>query len=306
MKKAKNSSISAPTNFKKKKITIIGSGFVGTATGKGFLNLGHDVSFADINTARVENLSKEGLIACDIEGECRNDRDIYMVSVLTPTINDHLDFRFIDSAIASLGQILKNNTRQPIVVIRSTVPPGTTENRFVPILEKYSGKKVGKDFGIAMNPEFLREVSAEQDFAKPWIVVIGSNNPKTAKTLDELFQPFKAPISHMAIKEAEMMKYVHNLFNANKISFFNEMRLVAETIGADADKIFKVAVQSAEGSWNKNYGTKNMGPFGGSCLPKDTMAFLTWADENIKKKMPLLHATIRVNENLKDKQYLEY
>jgi len=102
------------------------------------------------------------------------------------------------------------------------------------------------------------------------------------------------------------MKYVHNIYNATKISFFNEMRLVAESIGVDADKVFRTVVDSAEASWNKQYGIRNFGPFDGSCLPKDTLAFLSWANEKAKKKMRLLHAVIQVNEHLKNKQYLEY
>ncbi|KKP68639.1 MAG: Nucleotide sugar dehydrogenase [Candidatus Moranbacteria bacterium GW2011_GWE1_35_17] len=295
-----------PVNINKKKISIIGSGFVGKAAGKGFLSLGHDVTFVDINTILIESLNKEGLEACNIGASCSNDRDIYVVSVLTPTINDHLDFRFIDSALASLGRVLKSNANWPLIIIRSTVPPGTVEKRFAPILEKYSDKKADKDFGIAMNPEFLREVSAEEDFMHPWIVILGSREPRVAQILQELYQPFNAPIIHMTIKEAEMMKYVHNIYNANKISFFNEMRLVAESAGVDADKIFEAVVESAEASWNKKYGIRNFGPFDGSCLPKDTLAFLNWANEKTKKKMPLLHAVIKINEHLKEKEYLGY
>ena len=289
-----------------KKITIIGSGFVGKSAGKGFLSLGHEVTFVDINEMLIESLNDVGLKACNIGAECAHDRDIYMVSVLTPTINDHVDFRFIDSAVISLGQSLKNSAGHPLIVIRSTVPPGTTEKRFVPLIEKYSGKKLGDGFSVAMNPEFLREVSAEEDFMHPWIVVIGSSDPGSAQLLGELYQPFNAPIVHMNIKEAEMMKYVHNIFNATKISFFNEMRMVAEKIGVDADKIFATVIKSAEGSWNHEYGIRDFGPFDGSCLPKDSRAFLSWSNEELKTKMPLLHALIRVNENLKDKKYLEY
>lgn len=302
---AENTETKAP-KIGAKKITVIGSGFVGKSAGKAFLSLGHEVTFVDINEMLIESLNKSGLKACNIGAECANDRDIYMVSVLTPTINDQVDFRFIDSAIISLGQALKNNLNHPLIVIRSTVPPGTTEKRFAPLLEKYSGKKLGEGFSMAMNPEFLREVSAEEDFMHPWIVVIGSSDPKTAQLLEELYQPFKAPVVHMDIKEAEMMKYVHNIFNATKISFFNEMRLVAEKIGVDADKIFETVIKSAEGSWNHKYGIRNFGPFDGSCLPKDSRAFLNWTNEELKNKMPLLHAIIRVNENLKDKKYLEY
>ena len=292
--------------IQKRKITMIGSGFVGKAAGKGFMALGHDVSFVDINEILLEKLNKDGLVACNIGAECSSDRDVYMVSVLTPTSNDRLDFRFIESAVASLGQALRNSTNHPLIVIRSTVPPGTTENRLTPLIEKYSGKTVGKDFNVAMNPEFLREAKAEEDFMHPWIVVIGTNDYKSAQILEELYLPFKAPIVHMSVREAEMMKYVHNLYNAAKISFFNEMRTVAEPLGINSDKVFQTVMDSAEAAWNKKYGIKNFGPFGGSCLPKDTLAFLTWADESIKKKLPLLHAVIKVNENLKNKEYLEY
>lgn len=287
------------TGIEKKKIVVIGSGFVGKSTGKGFMDKGHDVAFVDINEILIESLTKEGLTACNIGAACAHDADIYMVTVLTPTINERFEFRFIESALASLGQTLKKNTNRPIIVIRSTVLPGTTEERFVKIIEQYSGKKCGEGFGIAMNPEYLREVTAEADFSNPWIVVIGSNDPKTAETLEKLYRPFNAPIVHMSIREAEMAKYVHNIFNANKISFFNEMRMVAEKIGVDANKIFQTVVKSAEGSWNHEYGTRNKGPYDGSCLPKDTEAFLTWAKEVPKVTMPLLNSTIRVNENLK-------
>lgn len=101
------------------------------------------------------------------------------------------------------------------------------------------------------------------------------------------------------------MKYVHNLFNADKIAFFNEMREVGQKISVDTDKIFQTVVKSAEGSWNHEYGVKNFGPFGGTCLPKDTRAFLTWTQENLHKKLPLLHGVIRANQYLKDKIYFE-
>ena len=293
------------TAMEKKKITIIGSGFVGKATGKGFLAHGHDVSFVDINTLLIDSLSKEGLVSCNIGAKCAHDRDIYIISVLTPTIEDHFEYRFIDSALASLGQALKSNTNYPIIVIRSTVLPGTTEERFVKILEQNSGKKLNEGFGIAMNPEFLREVSAEKDFAEPWIIVIGSNDARTSQVLEKLYKPFEAPIVHMNIKEAEMLKYIHNIYNADKISFFNEMRLVAEKAGVDADKIFHTVVKSAEAFWNPEYGIRNFGPYGGSCLPKDTRAFLNWSNEKFHHKMPLLHAIIKVNEDLKDRNYLE-
>lgn len=294
------------SNEEKKKIVIIGSGFVGKATGKGFLSQGHDVTFVDINEILVSELKKEGMKACNIGAECAGDADIYLITVLTPTIDGQSDYRFIDSALASLGKSLQNNANFSIIVIRSTVLPGTTEGRFRNIIEKYSGKIAGRDFGLSMNPEFLRQISAEQDFMNPWMIVIGSNDPRVAGSIEKLYRPFRAPIVHMSIKEAEMMKYAHNIYNANKISFFNEMRMIAKKVGVDADKIFETVIKSAEGSWNHEYGIRDRGPFGGTCLPKDTRAFLSWANEKLGEKMPLLHAVIKVNEDVKDRQYLGY
>ncbi len=304
IKKNKNSPIKL-TAKEKRNIAIIGSGVVGKATGKGFMDMGHDVVFADINTILVNQLSKEKLTAYEMGNNHLFDEDIYIVSVLTPFMNDSIELRFIESAAASLGNILKQNKKWPVIIIRSTVPPGTIEEIIIPLIEHFSGKKVDEDFGVVMNPEFLREVSAEKDFLNPWVVVIGSNNYRATKVIESLYKPFGAPIFAMSLKEAEMLKYVHNLYNANKISFFNEMRMVAESIGVDADKIFSAVTKSAEGIWNPTYGTRNFGPFGGTCLPKDTKVFLNWTHDKLKKKLPLLHATIKVNEELKEKEYLE-
>lgn len=290
-----------------KKIAIVGSGVVGKATGKGLASFGHDVVFSDINLLVLKRLADEGLKSCNIGLPCLDDREIFMLSVLTPMANDHVDLRFVESAAASIGEVLKRKNDYSLVVIRSTVPPGTIEKSLIPILEKFSTKKAGVDFGVAMNPEFLREIKAEEDFVNPWIIVIGANDFKSAKMLEDLYSNFrgKVPIANMRIREAEMMKYVHNIYNANKISFFNEMRQIAESQGIDADKVFKTVIRSAEASWNKEYGTKNLGPFGGTCLPKDTQAFRSWARDSLHKKLPLLNAVIRVNENLKNKLYLE-
>lgn len=292
-----------------KKIAIVGSGIVGGASGKVLAEMGHDVIFSDVNLLVLEKLKAQGFKTCNINKEetCLDDREIFLVSVNTPNIDGRIDLRFLESAIASIGTILKRKKDYATVVIRSTVPPGTIENDFAPILEKFSGKKLGTGFGLAMNPEFLREITAANDFRNPWIIVFGTSDLKSAGVLEDIYSPFseKIPRVHTSIKEAEMVKYVHNIYNANKISFFNEMRSVAGKIGIDADKVFRTVVQSAEAQWSKEYGIKDKGPFGGACLPKDTDAFLSWTLDKLHKKLPLLHAIIRVNENIKDKIYLE-
>ncbi|HCR36362.1 MAG: UDP-glucose dehydrogenase (Ugd-2) [Candidatus Nomurabacteria bacterium GW2011_GWB1_35_20] len=286
------------------KLIIIGSGIVGRATGGGFIAGGHEVVFCDINLEVLAKLQNQGHKVCSpnlLEQE--TNVKAFFLAISTPTVDNKIKLDFLESAVASLGEgALKKCNDYCIVVIRSTVPPNTIESTLIPLLEKYSGKKAGKDFGVCMNPEYLRENSNEEDFKNPWIIVIGELDIKSGKVLDEIYGPRDCPIIHTSIKEAEAQKYIHNLFNACKISFFNEMRMVCEAIKVDTDKVFELVAQSAEGSWNQKYGIRNFGPYGGSCLPKDTTAFLAWAKDKLGKSLPLLKAVIRVNEIIKEKR----
>jgi len=286
------------------KIAVIGAGFVGLAAGDGLRIHGHNVSYVDIDTQRIGSLKKEGLDACFIDAGCADNRDLIFVSVLTPMIDKRLDLRFVKAAIASVGTALERCTNRPIVVVRSTILPGTTERVFLPILEKFSGKKVGKGFGLVMNPEFLREATAHDDFMKPRVVVVGSNDSRDYDVLEDLYKPFGAPIYRMTIMEAELLKLYNNIVNAAKISTFNELRLGAKALGINADdKIFSVIAQSAEAMWNAHYGTKNLGPFRGTCLPKDSEGFRNWIFEAHGIRMPILSSIIQVNEYLEERDH---
>jgi UDPglucose 6-dehydrogenase len=286
------------------KLAIIGSGIVGQATGKGFIVKGHEVVFCDINPETLDRLENQGHKVCPpnlLEEE--KGVKAFFLPVSTPTIDGNIKLDFLKSAVTNLGGgALKKTNDYCIVVIRSTVPPNTIEGSLIPLLEKYSGKKAGKDFGVCMNPEYLREDSNEEDFKNPWIIVIGELDAKSGETLEEICSSHHCPIVHTSIKEAETQKYVHNLFNACKISFFNEMRMVCEAVNVDADKVFELVAKSAEGSWNPKYGIRNLGPYGGSCLPKDTTAFLAWAKDELGKSLSLLKAVIKVNEITKEKR----
>ena len=285
------------------KLVVMGSGIVGQATGKGFIAKGNDVVFCDINPEVLAKLENQGYRAClpNLLGQETNV-EAFFLATSTPTVDGRIQLDFLKSAVANLGgSVLKKSNNYCIVVVRSTVPPNTIEGSLIPLLEKYSEKKAGKDFGVCMNPEYLREDSNEEDFKNPWIIVIGELDVKSGETLEKIYSPHSCPIVRVSIKEAEMQKYVHNLFNACKISFFNEIRTVCEAVKVDADKIFALVAESAEGSWNPKYGIRNFGPYGGSCLPKDTTAFLAWTKDELGKSMPLLKAVIRVNEIAKEK-----
>ncbi len=277
-------------------ILIIGAGVVGGATGKGLLAKGHRVVFCDISLNVRARFAAEGYEVC--EHYDLHDFDVSMLCVNTPTHNNRIVLDYLHRALKKLATRLADISDYHLVVVRCTSLPGTTEEMIIPMLERYSRKKVGNDFGVCVNPEFLREVSAEDDFANPWLTVIGAYDKRSEKKLKEMYQSFGADIVISEIKEAEMMKYAHNMFNATKISFFNEIHTVCQSLGINSDAVNSLVAKSAEGMWNPEYGIKGGRPYGGSCLPKDTRAFRTFTEELNLNRMLLLDAVIRVNEEM--------
>jgi UDPglucose 6-dehydrogenase len=281
-----------------KRIAIIGSGVVGSATGKGLLQRGHQVIFHDVRDEALDRLRKQNLAAKHTDALDSNESDIFFFTVSTPTENGKINLKHLKAAVRNLGKKLRKRDGYCVVVIRSTVPPRTTQDIVIPILERASGKKSGEDFGVAMNPEYLREKFAEEDFRRPWVATLGSLDERTKNFLEEIFAHYECPVHHLSLSEAEMQKYVHNLYNAVKIAFFNEMRVVCDKAGIEPDALFDITTESAEGMWNKRYGTKNFGPFDGMCLPKDTQAFLHWA-KKLPVRMDVLNGAINANKRFK-------
>lgn len=293
--------------LKKPTICIIGPGIVGQATGKVFVKLDFKTAFLGGNEEKTKALKNEGFIAFrrDELFDGFYNFDISFFTVPTPTENGKINLNYLKSASIDLGKRLsKAEKKYHLVVVKSTVPPGTTENIVIPLIEKYSGWKAGKDFGATMNPEYLREKSSFEDSLNPWVVLIGELDTKSGDLLASVYAKFTCPIVRSTIQEAEMQKYMHNLYNATKISFFNEMRTIGKKLGMNTEKIFQLTALSAEGIWNPQYGTKDFGPFSGSCLPKDTKAFSQWAERN-GFKTRLLDAVIDVNNELLSSDEIE-
>jgi UDPglucose 6-dehydrogenase len=314
------------------RILIFGSGIVGQATGKGLVTWGHEVIFIDVQHSIIENLKSQGYRAFHIEqlGELTPEmvnHDVVMFCVSTPAREKEggVNIDYIRSAIIDYSIWLKNRAlsmeeanhifynkkrkdatqdkvlhrgKFPLVVIRSTVPPGTTRNKFLPLIEKYSNLKAGIDFGLCMQPEFLRARSSGYDFLHPRLTVIGEYNIRSGNILERMYSHLGVPIARVSLEEAEFMKYVHNCFNATKISFINEMWLLSQKLNVNPDVAFQLATLSAEGFWNPMYGTKGGQPFAGACLPKDTTGFLVFALEQ-GIDMPMLSSVIKINEVLK-------
>src|SRR5829696_4227440 len=177
---------------------------------------------------------------------------------------------FVDGTRA-VGRALAGASAFHTVVVRSTVPPGTCEQVVQPLLEQDSGKRVNEGFALASNPEFLRAATALEDFLFPWMTVIGARSRSTVDRLCGLTQSFGGEVRTFDNPAAaEMVKCCHNIFNAAKISFWNEMWLVCQRLGLAADDIATTVSRSAEASTNPDYGIRGGAPYGGACLPKDT------------------------------------
>lgn len=286
----------------KPKVCIIGPGIVGKATGIVLAEHGFKVGFIGRNAEKIKKLSEAGFYAYTFESFPNHsfEFDISLITIATPTVDGKINLKPLISGVTHLAKWLKYRKEYHTVVVKSTVPPGTTEEIVKPIIEKYSGKKVGRDIGLCMNPEYLRADTAVKDSRYPWTILIGEHDKKSGKALDILYKKFKCPIYHCSLKEAEMQKYVHNLYNAVKITFFNEMREVGKNIDVDTEKIFKITAESCEGIWNPKYGIRDFGPFDGFCLPKDTKAFYEWASKK-GLDVSLLKTTIDVNNKLMEK-----
>lgn len=280
------------------KIVIVGAGVVGTATGVGLGRHGHDVSFVEVDPARIDTLRAQGLAVAD---ELHLDGEPHLVFLTLPTPNDGYRWE-LDALLAgtrAVGEAIGDSDGFHTVVVRSTVPPQSCDRLVVPLLEEASGLHVNEGFSVASNPEFLRARSALEDFLHPWVTVVASRSPRTVERMVELLEPFGGVLYRLPDPAtAELVKCVHNLFNATKISFWNEIWDVCRELDVRSDDVASIVAQSAEGSINTEYGTRGGEPYGGACLPKDTKGFLGFAEE-LGVEMPLLEAVDVVNEALR-------
>ncbi|HEX6387191.1 MAG TPA: nucleotide sugar dehydrogenase [Anaerolineae bacterium] len=279
------------------RILIVGAGVVGTATGTGLSKKGFHVSYVDIKPETIARLRSQGFRATTAAQVNWDEVDIVMLTVSTPTVGGRISLDYIASAARDVGRGLATTSNFATVVVRSTVPPTTTERCLTPILEQASGKQAGIDFGIAMNPEFLRQKHAVQDFDRPWLTVLGVSDPRTAETLKAVYAPFGGLIIYCTPTEAEMIKYVNNIYNAVKISYFNEVHQICEQLGIDSNVVGAVVARSAESMWNPLYGIRGGVPYGGACLPKDAAAFLAFCRDNGWEHL-MLESAIETNRRL--------
>jgi UDPglucose 6-dehydrogenase len=257
------------------------------------------VTFVDVDAGRLAQLADDGLDArpaLDLAGE---PESFIFLTLPTPNRGRGYDLTALRQGAEDVGRALKQADERHVVVVRSTVPPGTTEDVVRPAIEQASGLTEGVGFSIAANPEFLRAASADDDFRWPWMTVIGARSRRVGERLRDLLAPFGGELRVFDDPAtAELVKCAHNVYNASKISFWNEMWLVCRRLGLDHDDVASTVAHSAEGSFNREYGIRGGAPYGGECLPKDTLGFLGFA-ERIGVRMPLLEAVTEVNDVLK-------
>ena len=295
------------------KIAIIGLGFVGLTfasvlASKGFKVIGIDT---DIKKSRqiadgippfyeddLEKTLKIGLkknLAITNNFSSIIDCDVIFITVGTPQKKDgSIELAMIKRAVTVIGKTISKTRKNPIILVKSTVTPGTMQHVICPILEKQSGKKAGKDFGLISNPEFLQESSAIKDTKFPHVIVLGGYKTKFMSKMKKIFANLhpKIPIIITNHQTAEMIKYANNSFLATKISFINQLANICQNIpGANIDDIAKtIGLDPRIGNLFLNAGPG----YGGSCLPKDMKALINFANKaGIKPK--LLDAVEQIN-----------
>lgn len=308
------------------KVSVAGTGYVGLVSGVCLAEKGHHVICIDIDPAKVEKINSgippiyedgledllkknvgKSLSATTDLRQAVLDTDISLIAVGTPFDGNEIDLTYIKTVARQIGEVLKDKDTYHTVVVKSTVVPGTTDEVVLPILEEASGKKAGVDFGVGMNPEFLKEGEAIQDFMYPDRIVYGGINKKSIEVLRDLYAVFEG-VDQLATncRTAEMIKYTANSLLATMISFSNEIaNLCTATGGIDVTEVTRGVHLDKRLTPILEDGTRIFPTFttyieagcgfGGSCFPKDVKALIAYG-KKLGNSMQVLDSVIAVNE----------
>jgi GDP-mannose 6-dehydrogenase len=296
------------------RLSVFGIGYVGCVSAACFAKGGHDVIGVDLNTTKVEiiNSGKSPIVETGIDelisamvdagrlrattaaAEAIMASEASLVCVGTPSnANGSLDLTHVKHVCEEIGAALKNKPERHTVVIRSTMLPGTIESLVVAALEEHSGKRAGQDFGVCINPEFLREGSSLKDFYAPPFTLIGTDEEETARLVSSLYKDIEAPLFVTSLKTAEMVKYACNSFHALKVSFANEIGNICKAVGIDSHEVMKVFSEDRKLNLSPYYLTPGFA-FGGSCLPKDLRA-INYKAKQLDVEVPVLASILPSN-----------
>lgn len=297
------------------KLSVFGLGYVGTVSAACLAADGHEVVGVDPNRLKVDLINRglPTVVERDLDGLVARAREVgrlratasareavaaselSLVCVGTPSrANGDLDLDHVRRVCEEIGQCLREKDDPHLVVIRSTMLPGSMRALVLPALEAASGKRAGTDFGLCNNPEFMREGSAVQDYRQPPKTVIGELAPGEAEPLVRLYEAMEAPLVRTSLENAEMVKYVDNAWHALKVSFGNEVGTLCKAAGLDAHAVMDIFCRDTRLNLSAAYLRPGFA-FGGSCLPKDLRA-LTHRARRLDLTLPLLEAILPSNE----------
>ena len=296
------------------KIAVFGLGYVGSVSAASFAAAGHLVVGVDANAGKVATVNaghspvvEPGLDDLIGQGVARGalrattdaqdavlSTDLSLICVGTPSQkNGSLNLEYLERVTGEIGVALGNAPDYHVVVVRSTVLPGTTHDLVIPTLERASGKAYGVDFGVSVNPEFLREGTALHDFQKPPMTIVGHNHAADANRTTELYPSTGAPLVSTNIRVAEMLKYTSNCWHALKVCFANEIGNVCRRVGVDSHELMEIFCRDDKLNISAAY-LKPGFAFGGSCLPKDVRAIQYRARE-LDLETPVLSSILPSN-----------
>ncbi len=295
-------------------ISVFGLGYVGAVSLACLADNDHKILGVDVNPTKVGIINEgrspiiehglDDLLCKGVESgairattdsrEAVHSTDVSIICVGTPSnANGSLDLRYVERVALEIGEALATKDAYHIVILRSTVLPGTTEEVVIPALEQTSGKKAGVDFGVCFNPEFLREGSSIKDFYNPPFTVIGADDERVAEAVQQLYGMLSAPVRVVPIRVAEMVKYSCNTFHALKVTFANEIGNICKASGIDSHQVMEIFCLDTKLNLSPYYLTPGFA-FGGSCLPKDLRALL-YHGRHFDLNMPVLESILPSN-----------
>ncbi|NWG46219.1 MAG: UDP-glucose/GDP-mannose dehydrogenase family protein [Alphaproteobacteria bacterium] len=302
------------------KISVFGLGYVGAVTAACLAREGHEVVGVDVSPVKVDLINRgqapiiepgvpeiiedavgRGAIRATTDSTAAiAATDISLVCVGTPSRrNGSLDTRAVEAVCGEIGRAIAGKSSRHTVVIRSTILPGTMRGLVIPALEAASGLAAGTDFGVANNPEFLRESTAVKDFYNPPKTVIGSLHPETGKAVAELYAMLDAPLFVTSVETAELVKYADNAWHALKVAFGNEIGNIAKALSIDSHEVMEIFCQDTKLNISRTYLMPGFA-FGGSCLPKDLRA-LTYMGRSLDLALPVLDSVLPSNREQIDR-----
>jgi GDP-mannose 6-dehydrogenase len=295
-------------------VSVFGLGYVGSVTAACLAHRGHRVVGLDVNRAKVEMLAsgrtpivedgmdelvgeghRTGRLSATTDAEAAiRASEISFLCVGTPGHRSgKLDLRYVERAALEVGGALKLKPSQHMVVLRSTVLPGTTEGLLIPALEAASGKRAGIGFMVAYNPEFMREGSAVVDFLEPPYTILGAQKTGQLAAIRELYRDTPGEVFETSMGVAEAAKYVSNAFHAVKVSFANEIGTLCKNLGVDTQAVTRIFTSDRRLNISPAYLSPGFA-FGGSCLPKDLRA-LAYRAKEFDLNLPLLESVLASN-----------